>query len=151
MAGMIKRFFHIDIVVRDMARSVRFYEALGFVKHADDVMTDPEIGRGIGLDRFGSLRGVLMRLPDGGDDQIFLDLTQFVAPASIEGRRPVHQTGLSRMCFMVDDFDAAHDRLRAMEVEFIGPVVTLPEEQARGMRMVSFRDPDGTFLEILGR
>nr|WP_047169517.1 VOC family protein [Sphingomonas sp. Y57] len=147
---MIKRFFHVDIVVADMARSVAFYEALGFVKYADDVMTDAEIGRGIGLETFGSLHGVLMRLPGAGDDQIFLDLTQFVSPASIAGSRPVHQTGLSRMCFMVEDFGAAHAKLCAMDVEFIGPVVTLPEEQAHGMRMVSFRDPDGTFLEILG-
>jgi catechol 2,3-dioxygenase-like lactoylglutathione lyase family enzyme len=148
---MLKRFFHIDIVVHDMERSVRFYEALGFRKHADDIMTAPEIGRGIALDGFTSLRGVLMRLPGDREDAIFLDLTQFIDPPSTDGSRPVQQIGLSRMCFMVDDFDAAESKLRQLGVELIGPVVALPEKQAMGMRMVCFRDPDGTFLEIIGR
>ena len=42
---MLQKLFHVNICVRDMERSIRFYEDLGFTKVNDFILDDPNIGR----------------------------------------------------------------------------------------------------------
>ena len=43
------RLFHVNICVRDMERSIRFYEQIGFNKVNDFTAEDPRIGDGLGV------------------------------------------------------------------------------------------------------
>lgn len=65
---MFKRFFHVNICVSDMERSIRFYESIGFKKVGDFMLGGgkPGIGVALGLP-VKQLRGVFMRL--GEDPQ----------------------------------------------------------------------------------
>jgi catechol 2,3-dioxygenase-like lactoylglutathione lyase family enzyme len=55
---MLQRLFHVNICVRDMERSIRFYEGLGFKKVNDFTLDDPSVGEALGL-KAKKLRGVL--------------------------------------------------------------------------------------------
>ncbi len=57
---MLQRLFHVNICVRDMERSIRFYQDLGFTKVNDFTLDDPSVGDALGV-KAKKLRGVFMR------------------------------------------------------------------------------------------
>jgi catechol 2,3-dioxygenase-like lactoylglutathione lyase family enzyme len=77
---MFRRFFHVNVCVRDMERSIRFYEDLGFKKAQDFILGGgkPNIGEALGVE-VKKLRGVFMRLGDDPHAPV-LDLVQFLDP-----------------------------------------------------------------------
>src|SRR6516225_324316 len=75
---MLQRLFHVNICVRDMERSIRFYQDLGFTKVNDFTLDDPSVGDALGL-RAKKLRGVFMRLGHDPGAPV-LDLVQFIDP-----------------------------------------------------------------------
>ena len=46
---MLQRLFHVNVCVRDMERSIRFYQDLGFNKVNDFTLDDPSVGMRLGL------------------------------------------------------------------------------------------------------
>ena len=46
---MLQRLFHVNVCVRDMERSIRFYQALGFTKVNDFTLDDPSVGDALGI------------------------------------------------------------------------------------------------------
>lgn len=58
---MFRRFFHVNICVSDMERSIRFYESIGFTKVNDFMLggEEPSIGAALGVS-VKKLRGVFM-------------------------------------------------------------------------------------------
>ncbi|HXD91030.1 MAG TPA: VOC family protein, partial [Candidatus Binataceae bacterium] len=75
---MLQKLFHVNICVRDMERSIRFYEGIGFNKVNDFTLDDASVGDALGL-KAKKLRGVFMRL--GKDENApVLDLVQFIDP-----------------------------------------------------------------------
>ena len=77
---MFRRFFHVNVCVRDMERSIRFYEDLGFKKAQDFILGGgkPNIGEALGVE-VKKPRGVFMRLGDDPHAPV-LDLVQFLDP-----------------------------------------------------------------------
>ena len=153
MRIQIRQMVHANICVRDMERSVPFYEMLGFEKFADQIFGEGAgVWRGLGLEGGRRFRAVFMKIP--GDRPVpFLDIIQFLDPPTAGEPYPtLHNAGIARLCFEVDDIHAAAAHLKANGVEFVGPVS--PYETAKGIRpegvdaeFVCFKDPDGTILE----
>lgn len=54
--------------------------------------------------------------------------------------------GLRHLAIMVDDFDAAHQQLRAAGVRFLGEPIN-----RQGNRLLFFADGDGNILHLLHR
>src|SRR4051794_37410854 len=89
---MIKRWFHANLVVSDLERSVRFYEDLGFRKVREREVTNPEVWAKIGL-KPGRMKYAIMQLaadqqlpmPDtvGGFSSPVLDICQPMDPAPV--------------------------------------------------------------------
>ena len=78
---MIRAIDHINLVVADLARSVKFYtEVLGLVKTADVHMQGAWIEEIIGLKGVEGLVA-FVELPGGGGPRI--ELLQYVAPAGV--------------------------------------------------------------------
>jgi catechol 2,3-dioxygenase-like lactoylglutathione lyase family enzyme len=101
---MLQKLFHVNICVRDMERSIRFYQDLGFTKVKDFTLDDPSVGDALGL-KVKKLRGVFMRL---GDDPYSpaLDLVQFIDPPPQGQPYPtLNNIGICRIAFTVDDID----------------------------------------------
>jgi catechol 2,3-dioxygenase-like lactoylglutathione lyase family enzyme len=146
-------FYLVNINVRDLDRSVAFYEALGFSKVTDFELDDPGNAKLFRLDHFGWLRAAWMRLDGTRTGAPMLDLVQFVDPPP-RGEVPsdlVH-VGPCRLAFRVDERDLPmwQERLERLGVEFVVPF----DPEVRGpvnerLPLIYFRDPDGTYLELL--
>ena len=149
----IRQMVHANICVRDMERTVPFYEMLGFEKFADQIFAEGAgVWRGLGLEENRRFRAVFMKIP-GANPVPFLDIIQFLdRPTAGTAYPALDNVGIARLCFEVPDIEAAARHLAANGVQFVGPVS--PYETAKGVRpegveakFVCFKDPDGTVLE----
>ena len=168
------KLFHINVVCTDFEKSYAFYtEQVGLVPltrksagiespaastRAEDgrlpgeARTRPEDGaasaRALGLPAgtdMGS-RGVLLYWP-GAPEGPYLDLLQWTVGGVAVDRSP-KETGLARMAFQVEDIDADYAAMLERGVEFVSE----PQQILLGattIRIVFFRDPDGTLLELV--
>lgn len=145
---MLQRLFHVNICVRDMERSIRFYGELGFTKVSDFTMDDPSVGDALGV-KARKLRGVFMRL--GSDpNAAVLDLVEFIDPPTQGQPYPtLNNVGICRIAFTVDDIDKTYADLKARGVEMVAPLKKLPGPGGNTIGVVCFKDPDGTVLELL--
>lgn len=145
---MLQRIFHVNICVRDMERSIAFYEELGFKKVNDFVLEDPGVGEALGLEA-KKIRGVFMRLGDDEEAPV-LDLVQFIEPEPQgEPYATLNNIGICRIAFSVDDIDATYAKLQQMQVEFVAPLKKVTGVGDGEIGVVCFKDPDGTVLELL--
>ncbi|HKD69087.1 MAG TPA: VOC family protein [Candidatus Binataceae bacterium] len=147
---MLQRLFHVNICVRDMDRSVRFYEEVGFTKVNDFMLDDPSLEAGLGI-KTKKLRGVFMRVGDDPNAPA-LDLVQFLDPPTQGQPYPsLNHVGICRICFWVDNIDRMYERLRANKnIEFVGPLVVLHGSNNFQVKFVCLKDPDGSVLELMG-
>lgn len=91
-------------------------------------------------------RGVLMYWP-GSPGGPYIDLLQWTEGGQHLVRTP-KETGLARLAMQVDDIEGEYARLRERGVEFISapaPILL----GATMIKVVFFRDPDGTLLELV--
>ena len=147
---MFKRFFHVNICVSDMERSIQFYERIGFTKVGDFMLGggEPGIGVALGLE-VKQLRGVFMRLNDDPSAPV-LDLVQFVDPPHQGKPYPtLNNIGICRIAFLVDDITSVYEKLKALDVEFIAPLNMFDGPRGSKIGVVCFKDPDGTVLELI--
>jgi catechol 2,3-dioxygenase-like lactoylglutathione lyase family enzyme len=145
---MLQRLFHVNICVRDMERSVAFYQDLGFSKVSDFTLDDPSVGDALGL-KAKKLRGVFMRLGSDANAPV-LDLVQFVDPPT-QGQpySTLNNVGICRIAFTVDDIDRTYEELKAKKVEFVAPLKKISGPGGSQVGVVCFKDPDGTVLELI--
>jgi catechol 2,3-dioxygenase-like lactoylglutathione lyase family enzyme len=167
------KLFHINVVCTDFEKSYTFYtELVGLVpltrrgagipdaakptRAADgrlpgEARTRPEDGepssRALAME--GSdmgTRGVLLYWPDSPQGP-YIDLLEWNEPGHPVERTP-REPGLARLAMQVDDIDADYSRMLARGVEFLSEPVPILLG-ATTIRIVFFRDPDGTLLELV--
>jgi hypothetical protein len=155
MTIKIREWVHANICVRDLSHTIPFYEMLGFEKFDDNIFEEgAEVWNGLGLADGRRFRAVFMRIP-GGRPRPFLDIIQFIDPPTAGEAYPtLHNVGIGRLCFEVDDLFEVAKTLQANRVPFVGPISRY--ETARGVRsheidchFLCFKDPDGTVLEYI--
>jgi lactoylglutathione lyase len=118
---------HTCYRITDPAKSVAFYEALGFEKRRELPIRDEAIN-------------IFMGLPGDGDR---LELTyNFGVDAYELG------TGYGHIALTVDDLDGTLERLAAQGIEPEQPPYTVREG---GSRLCFVRDPDGYRVELIER
>jgi methylmalonyl-CoA/ethylmalonyl-CoA epimerase len=125
---MVRGIDNIGICATDLARSIAFYEALGF------------------SEAYRNDHGVMLA---AGTVQLFLLATRR-SDAPLVGRELGlfgNPPGIDHISFLVSDVDALYGRLRQAGIAFGG----LPEDQSWGVRMVGLKDPDGSNLYLLQR
>ncbi|MGH7842678.1 MAG: VOC family protein [Candidatus Binataceae bacterium] len=123
---MIKGIDNIGICTTDVARSVAFYQKLGF------------------SEAYRNDRGVLMAAVAV---HLFIFATRQNAPPPMGRELGLfgNPPGIDHISLAVADVDAFYSKLQAAGVEFAGP----PEDQSWGARMVGLKDPDGNNLYLL--
>jgi len=145
---MLQKLFHVNVCVRDMERSIRFYQSLGFTKVEDFTLDDPSVGDALGL-KAKKLRGVFMRLGNDANAPV-LDLVQFIDPPPQGQPYPtLNNVGICRIAFTVDDIDKTYEQLKALKVEFVAPLKKIKGPKDNQIGVVCFKDPDGTILELI--
>ena len=123
---MIQGIDNIGICTTDVARSVAFYQRLGF------------------SEAYRNERGVLMAV---GDVHLFIFATRQSNPPPVGRELGLfgNAPGIDHISFAVGDVDALYSKLEAAGVALGGP----PEDQSWGARMVGLKDPDGNNLYLL--
>jgi len=141
---------HLNIVVADLERSVRFYtEVLGFRRTADVTMEGEWIEAIVGL---RGVRGLVTSVEPPGGPRI--ELLQYVAPAGevLPANSRANTHGLRHLAFRVRDIGAMAARLRAAGVTLFSDPVRVPPGVVRfaagEKTLVYFLDPDGVILEL---
>ena len=140
---------HFNIVVQNMERSVAFYrDVLGLTQTFQATLEGEWIETVTGLAETRA-RCVFFQLP--GVD-VRLELLEYIHPegASFEKDSVPNTVGLRHFAFEVDDMEAWCERLKAANVRFVSPPITVPFPVGnRGTkRLCYFHDPDGVLLEI---
>jgi glyoxylase I family protein len=149
--AMLRAIDHINIVVSDLARSVRFYtEVLGFKKTHDVIMEGDWIEAIVGLK---GVKGLVafVEPPTGG---IRIELLQYVKPmgAMLPENSRANTLGLRHIAFRVDDIAGMTAKLRAAGVTLFSDPVKVPQGVVKFVAgdktLVYFLDPDGVILEL---
>jgi methylmalonyl-CoA/ethylmalonyl-CoA epimerase len=117
---------NIGICTTDVARSVAFYQRLGF------------------SEAYRNERGVLMAV-DGV--RLFIFATRLGKPPPVGRELGLfgNPPGIDHISLAVADVDALYLTLQGAGVTFGGQ----PEDQSWGARMVGLKDPDGNNLYLL--
>jgi catechol 2,3-dioxygenase-like lactoylglutathione lyase family enzyme len=142
----ITSIFHVNINCTDFERSRRFYEMLGFRTVVDlGVVDGPGMGRGLGREGATGRAAIMMLDPDNRRG-CRLDLIEWSEPEPAGAPPPdLFHVGLARLCLFCTALDQHVAQLRNEGVE----LVSEPVEMMEGTRFVCFRDPDGTFIELI--
>jgi len=148
---MIRAIDHINIVVAELGRSVKFYtEVLGFAKTKEAYL------EGGWIDEIVGLRGVKARVAyvvaPAGEPRI--ELLCYEAPpggaTAVNSR--ANTVGLRHVALRVDDLAGTVARLRKAGVTLFSAPVRVPagvvKHEAGEKTLVYFLDPDGVILEL---
>ena len=144
---------HINVNVRDLDVSIRFYEKLGFevfipgipylgLNAERESLVHAEAAEALGIPQGTAGRACIMQLDNGFPK---LDLTEY---ADSDQRSPLENQdfGLVRICLASQDLAADYQHLMATGVEFISAPTTCHQRMAD---IAICRDPDGTLIELI--
>lgn len=144
---MIERIFHLNINCTNLDRSLAFYQLLGFKVILDfrEGMASREMAEAFGIE-VANLKGVHIRLGDAAEGTR-IDLLEFIEPAPAGQPYPhLYHTGVARVCLKTTNIQRDYADLLGKGVQFLSEPKQLPGTE---VSIVCFRDPDGTFLELL--
>lgn len=146
---MIKSVFHVNINVRDFDRSLKFYQMLGF-KIVLNIGEGPNPANDVGLNIPNSVgRAALLALSDD-PRATRIDLIEWKQPKTDGAAYPhLYHTGINRIAFFTKDLDQEYTRLKAAGVEMVSDPVEISAGHKAGARFFCFKDPDGTYLELI--
>jgi catechol 2,3-dioxygenase-like lactoylglutathione lyase family enzyme len=149
--AMIRGIDHLNIVVTDLARSLRFYcDVLGF-KPTHDVELE-----GGWIERIVGLRGVRARavfiVAPAGEPRLELICYETPPGLTLAENSRANTIGLRHLALRVDDIPATVAQLRAAGVTLFSEPVHVPggivKFAAGDKTLVYFLDPDGVILEL---
>ena len=144
---MIERIFHFNINCTNIERSLAFYQVLGFKVVLDfrTGMSSKEMADAFGM-RTADLKGVHLRLGEAAD-ATRIDLLEFAHPPPTGQPYPhLYHTGIARMCLKTTNIERDYRDLSGKGIRFLSEPKKLP---GASVSIVCFKDPDGTFVELL--
>ena len=138
---------HIGIQVRDLERSIRFYEDhLGLQCVLRGTRSEPYVQRVVGYYPDVTLELAELAIP-GTDVRLEIVEYRGVARAPIDPATA--NPGTVHFSLFVDDIDGMYERLTAAGVEFVSEVQTSTAGPLAGGRVVYMKDPDGIRVELV--
>jgi catechol 2,3-dioxygenase-like lactoylglutathione lyase family enzyme len=149
---MILGIDHLNVVVADMERALKFYcGVLGFTKTKEAQLAGDWIERIVGLKGVRA-HAVFIEAPGGGPR---IELLKYAAPAGVaiaENSR-ANTIGLRHFALRVSDIAAMVTKLRAAGVEVFSDPVRVPAgvvefDAGATKTLVYFLDPDGVIIEL---
>jgi catechol 2,3-dioxygenase-like lactoylglutathione lyase family enzyme len=140
---------HFTLAVRNLERSIAFYELVGFqvVDDRRDAIWPSFVAENFGM-KVAQARGALLTV-DPGDLHTRLDLLEWLEPCLAESGVPIEERVPQLIGLLTHNVRAAYDDLSARGLEFI---VLREDEQHRavGIKGVAMcRDPDGNLVEFI--
>ncbi len=145
MAIGATRIYHVNTNCSDLARSVRFYEALGLVRVTRTVPSQTQPGTAFGLDEVAW--DAWMMYGDDGAAGLALDLLEWRVPSPSGSPTEVGAPGFDRLVVAVPDVDLVLETAQAAGGAVGGNPVRDPVES--GTRPLIVRDPDGVRVQLV--
>lgn len=154
----VSRIYHVGINVSDIERSIRFYEGLGFSvlyrkTMRGDASTQQTIAAFGGSELEAETASALLAMMTlaRGDEDTAIALFQWIEPPSPGSPHSIYShTGIFRVAFYVENFEAVRMGLESMGVTLLGPPQTMKSNSGTESYLLAFLDPDGNFLQVLG-
>ena len=148
---MISAIDHINLVVSDLDRSVKFYtELLGFRQTNSAHLEGDWIESIVGIK--GVVADVVFIVAPAGEPRIELLCYQTPKGEAIPANSLANTIGLRHIALRVDDIQASAKKLKNAGVRLLSEPVVVPTSDvthAAGHKMLCyFHDPDGILLEI---
>jgi len=146
---MIKSVFHININVTNFDKSLAFYKMVGF-KVVLDIGEGPNKANDVGLNIPDSrARAALLALSDD-PRATRIDLIEWKQPATAGVPYPhLYHAGAARIALFAKNIEEEYTRLKANGVVMVSEPVTIRFGNKAGAKFFCFKDPDGTFLELI--
>jgi len=148
---MIQSIDHLNIVVSDLERSVKFYtELLGFEKintvHLEGDWIDSIVGlKGVDAD-------VAFIVAPAGEPKIELLCYKSPIGDSLPANSLANTIGLRHIALRVDDIQATSKKLKDAGVKLLSEPIAVPTsvvaQNPVRKTLCYFHDPDGVLLEI---
>jgi glyoxylase I family protein len=137
---------HANINCSDFEQSRSFYEMLGFVSLLEsDVETSAEAAAGLHMPPYKLHASTMRQSGDG----FLIDLIKWIDPYDPSAPYElINHLGLSRLSLKTTSLDADIATLQAQGVVFLPGPVTI-NRPVINSRLVCFRDPDGTLIELV--
>jgi catechol 2,3-dioxygenase-like lactoylglutathione lyase family enzyme len=134
---------HINIVVRDLERAIRFFRHVGFEVDDEADLTGEWISEVVGLN---DVKARYARL-SSPNSSVQIELIAYRHPPSPEtsGIDQANDIGYRHIAFQVDDIDSEVERLTAAGLRFLSPVHIYP---GTGKRIVYARGPENILIEL---
>jgi lactoylglutathione lyase len=129
--GPMIKFLHVMIRVADLARSIDFYGSAFAMRESHRLA-------------FPTFTLVYLRDAISG---VELELT-LNHGGKYDSEPYTHGTGYGHVAFAVDELDACHARLDALDLA-PGPIKTLERDGRAAARFFFISDPDGYKIEVL--
>jgi catechol 2,3-dioxygenase-like lactoylglutathione lyase family enzyme len=144
---MSARIFRTAYTVSNMERSLEFYrDILGL-----SVVRDRERA-GESYDKLLGLSGVRIRvviLQEGSAGGHLLELVEYLQPRSERRSSKHYDVGASNICYIVDDVDAMHSRIKAAGFNTPNAPADFMQEGKVTGRIVMVFDPDNIPVVLL--
>lgn len=140
---MIQNTRHTGLVVRNLGRSIAFYQALGLSVWKRELETGDFIDTVVGIPNV-KLEWAKLRAPDGS----LVELLQYHSHPLEQPSTPAssNKLGCSHVAFTVGDLSAVCALVRSLG----GSTVNPPAESPNGSVRVAYcHDPDGILLELV--
>ena len=136
-------------VVSDFQRSKAFYEMLGFQAYWPVPGTDTEeAANAVGMPKY-EVDGALMALQNA-EQAMFIALLEWKSPRDDSPLYPnLYRPGPARIALSSSNIDTDLDFLVANSVEVATRPVDVHTSENSYARFFCFKDPDGTFLELV--
>ena len=145
----INGLVHVNINCKDYDASRKFYEMLGFEEMWVVPPTNtPEAAAAVGMPPY-RVKGALLSLK-GATPPVIIDLLEWQSP--MDDSPPyshLYHIGLARIAFRTTDLLADLSYLRGQGVEILSEPATVMSDSTHGSRFFCFKDPDGTYLELV--
>lgn len=140
---MILQLRHVGIVVRNLTKSLYFYQQLlGLKIHKEMVEESSFIDAILGLKDI-KVKTVKLQIPKSS----IIELLYYFSPTSPKiNARKIHETGITHFALTVKDLDKEYHRLKKAAIKF----VSCPQKSPDGLAKVAFcKDPDGNYIELV--
>lgn len=138
---------HVGQIVSDLEVSVRFYEDVIGMKRISSFDIDEDFGARSGLSNGLPFHVEVLQLGTG-ETATQWKLMSFDDHSTPQDNTFIQDhTGMQYITIFVRDMSAAIDRLESHDVPMLGDTPTVLDD---GDHFVLVKDPDGTFIELIG-
>ena len=140
---MIRNIRHTGLVVRNLERSIAFYEALGLTTWKRKTETGAYIDTVVGIPAV-KLEWAKLRAPDGS----LVELMQYHSHPDIQPVEavPSNRLGCSHIAFTVDNLTETCERIVQLGGSKVNDPVTAPHGK---IRVAYCHDLDGILMELV--